>query len=176
MKDGHNSARPSPSKRLNPERPHQQVPAEIIADLLQAACNFYGDCPDKWHADQHFIKRNVITWPARWLNTRGITLTPDRYKEIVLEVFQGIKQHGQTEKVKYWPAYLMHSVQTHFKLHGEQYYNEGKSLRLKLESALLGAQRSIVADPVSALADVNRALAAKKPSKKPTAKDQLTLL
>lgn len=158
-------------------RPKQQVPAEIITDLLQAARSFYGDCPDKWHADQHFIKRNVVTWPARWLNSRGVTLPPERYKEIVLEVFQGIKQHGKTEAIKYWPGYLMKCVQDHFRVHGEEYYNEGKAIRNKVEAVMLvtGKAAPAVADPIAAMAEVNRALGSKKTAKKRSTKEQLSL-
>ncbi len=163
-----------PPKKFQPpnaERPKQQTPVELIADLMMFAKSFYQDDPQQWFKDQHFIKRNVVTWPARWLNNKGVTLPPDRYKSIMIDIFMDIKRHGQTGTIKYWPAYLMKCVQDHFKVHGEEYYNEGKSIRSKIEASMLLINRAAAAptaDPIAALAEVNRALnAAKHKRKKP---------
>lgn len=91
------------AKKVNvPIRPKQQLPGEIIGDLMGAIRNAFYAGDERWFADQAFLRRRVVTLP------------PQRYKEILLEVFQEIKRHGQTESVKYWPGYLVHCMQQHF--------------------------------------------------------------
>jgi DNA-binding FrmR family transcriptional regulator len=73
---------------------------------------------------------------ASWLNKKGVTLKPERYKQILLERLNEIKIHGQTQAIKYFPGYLKHVLQTHLKHHGQDYYDEGKALRALTENAL----------------------------------------
>ncbi len=54
---------------------------------------------------QHFIKRNVILWPARFMIGKGFTLPASRYEAIMRSIFQTIIQHGDTGVVKFWPGY-----------------------------------------------------------------------
>ena len=170
--------RPAISK---PDRPTQQTPAELLVFLLQfVRAGFYRDCPDRWFADQHFIRRKVLTWPAIWLDKRGVTLSPDRYKEILVGIFSTIKTHGNTESVRYWPGYLLHCVQEHFKHNEENIYEEAKSLRNKTEAVMLAFHRATDAqrapDPVVSLVQVAAALAvATKKKKTSNSKQQLSL-
>jgi hypothetical protein len=90
-------------KEVAPERERQAVPVDIVSDLLQSIRGgFYPDSfgPGaeyvRWQKDIKFLQYKVILWPAAWLNSRGVTLKPDRFKEIILEVIQEIKIHGQT--------------------------------------------------------------------------------
>jgi hypothetical protein len=138
--------------------------------------SFYaGDA--RWFKDQHFIRRHVVTWPAAWLNAKGVTLSPLRFKEIVLGVLKGIKQHGRTEVVKYWPGYLKHCLQTHFRIHGEEYYEEAKAMRHQVERALLACQRPETSgpDPIEAIAMARRLMVPGRRPKTP-AKQQMNLL
>lgn len=164
------------------DRPKQQVTTEVVTDLMGAVRNsFYADSP-QWFKDQAFIRRNVVMWPAGWLNRRGVTLRPERYKSLLIEIFNGVKQCGKTEAVKYWPGYLMTCVQSHFRIHAEEIYNEGKSFRNLVENALLAGRHakdaSTGVDPVGAIALAHQALqAAHKRKQKPCAnKEQLTFL
>lgn len=149
---------------MTQDRPKQSVPSEIKTDLLNAIRNsFYGDLPDKrWHSDKQFILVNVVLWPASYLNDKGVTLPPARYKAIVLDVLMGIKRHGQTESVKYWPGYLKHCLQTHFRIHGEEYYEEGKALRGRLDSVLKTMGQTPTADPIRVMAEARRDLIQEK--------------
>jgi hypothetical protein len=163
------------------ERPKQVLPGEIIADLMGVIRNqFYPD-NKAWFADQEFIRRRVVTWPARWLNGRGVTLPPARYKAILLDIFLEIKRHGQTGAVKYWPGYLVHCVQEHFRHHGEEIYGEAKALRNLVEHAVLAGRRAADGagsnDPVAGLALVHQALtSAHKRRPKAVKKQQMQLL
>lgn len=136
------------------ERPSQALSGEIIGDLMGVIRNSFYQGDDRWFKDQHFIRRHVVTWPAAWLNGKGVTLAPERYKRIVLDVFIGIKQYGQTDAVKYWPGYLKHCLQMHFKLHGDEIYAEAKAVRHQVESALLACQSTGKAgpDPIEVIA------------------------
>lgn len=152
------------SSTLSPQhceaRPRQSVALEIRSDLLNVIRHqFYADAPAvQFHQDKAFLLKNVILWPASYLDRRGVTLPPARYKAILLDVFNGIKQHGSTAAVKYWPGYLMVSVQSHFRLHGEEYYEEGKALRATLSKILSKAPQIPTADPVRVLAEHRRDL------------------
>ena len=163
------------------ERPKQVLPVEIIADLMGVIRNQFYAGNEAWFKDQAFIRRRVVTWPAAWLNRRGVSIKPERYKELLLGIFQDIKRHGQTGAVKYWPGYLVHCVQEHFKHHGEEIYGEAKALRNLVEHALLAGSRAAGEaksnDPVAGLALVHQALlAAHKRKPKAAAKQQINLL
>ncbi len=142
------------------ERRKQELPAEMVADLMRSIRGqFYAEsftCTNaakKWFQDARFLKVRVVLWPAGWLNKRGITLKPERYKAILLEVFQEIKSHGATAVVNYWPGYLAKCVQERFRHREEEIYAEGKALRNALESAMLFASKLSQAepDPIEAL-------------------------
>lgn len=158
------------------ERPKQPLPAEIVGDLLSAIRSaFYGDLDAKqWHQQKRFLTR-VVTWPAGWFTRKGVTIGPARYKAIVLDILDGIKVHGSTENVKFWPGYLLHCVQEHFRHHGDGYYEEGKAVRTTIERALSQAGSRPQADPVEALAQANAVLAPRTLRRK-TPNQQLSLL
>jgi hypothetical protein len=82
-------------------------------------------------------------------------------------------------KVKWRPAYLAHVIQSHFKIHGEDYYDQAKATRHVIEQTMvaLGHVRPSVADPVRALAAARQLLATGQPKKaanKRPIKSQLT--
>jgi hypothetical protein len=164
---------------MNNGRSKQEVGAEIVNDLLASVRNqFYADAPAKqWFQDRKFILRSVVLWPASWLNKRGVTLPPERYKSILLEIFQDIKRKGNTGAVTYWPGYLMHCVQEHFKHHGDDYYTEGKSLRSAVERSLMAFGRLDQAagqpDPVRQMAHARSIIQPQKRRPKPSPKQGL---
>lgn len=142
------------------DRPRQEAPIGMVNDLLETIRRqFYGDITEeRWNQDKYFLKIHVVTWPAAWLDKRGVTLPPARYQQILQDIFNGIKQHGQTGAVTHWPRYLTHCVQQHFKRHGDEYYNEGKSLRLAMDRALSRAEAAVGREPdlVASMAQVHR--------------------
>jgi hypothetical protein len=145
------------------ERPKQQLADEIVADLMRTIRNqFYPDLTDKeWFKDHyHFTKKNVVLWPARFIYGKGFTMTGERYKAILMGIFDTIKAHGNTGRVRHWQFYLMKCIQEHFKHHWEDYYAEAKSARSLAEHALLGLRRATAAtvapDPIEAMALAQR--------------------
>jgi hypothetical protein len=151
-----------------PARSAQETPAELIDALLGSIRNQF--CPDldgiAWKKHVPFCKR-VLTYGAAWLNKRGVTLPPERYQAIYQAIFNGIKTHGQTGRVRYWPGYLLRCVQEHFKHHGDDYYQEGKNIRALADRALMGftraSARAEAPDPVAPMAAAYAILAARKP-------------
>jgi predicted SprT family Zn-dependent metalloprotease len=156
-------------------RPKQERPKDFIIDMLRIIRGQF--CPDlsndEWYPHVQFLKR-VLTYGAAWLNKRGVTIPPDRYQAIYQNILNGIKQHGQTGQVRYWPRYLLHCVQEHFKHHGEEYYEEGKSIRATVERNMLAFQRAHDAprgvDPIETYAQAHAVLSAPKRRKKTPAK------
>lgn len=173
-------------KTLHP-RPKQPIPSEIVNDLQGAIRNqFYGDAFERWPKDQHFIKREFTLYLATWLDKRGVTLKPERYKALLLGLLNEIKTHGKTEAIKYWPGYLKLVLQNHLKHHGEDIYQEAKSLRTLAENTLLSlgsacvsrAPSGVSPDPIAVMAAARRDLLTQKRAKRPSksATKQLDLL
>jgi hypothetical protein len=151
--------------------PADQTPQHLVDDLLGAIRGqFYGDLPPKqWFQDRTFILRRVVLWPAAWLTKRGVTLKPERYKQILLDILTGIKRHGDTARLVYPPGYLAHCVQQHFRHHGEDIYDEAKTLRATLERVQMSYDRQAPAvaapDPIQVLVEAGSLLRARRPKR-----------
>lgn len=160
------------SNRL--QRLPQPVPDELrdsILSLLRS--KFYrqedGTIDQKAFAqDRSKLLAWVVFWPASWLNQRGVTIHGEAYRQIFNRVFLQAAAHVAS-KVKYRPAYLRQVIQSHFRIHGEEIYEEAKAMRTLAEHALLiaGQARRSSPDPVAALAAAQRLVAAPKRPRKP---------
>ena len=154
------------------DRPYQDTPEDLVARLLSTVRGqFCGDMtPGEWGMHSHFIKRNVILWPARFMIGKGFTVPAARYESIMRSIFQTIIQHGDTGVVKFWPGYLMMCVQQHWRHHWEEYYAEAKSARTLVATLLAGCKPIEHEDrTVEALAMAHKVLATKKPKSRPAA-------
>ena len=160
----------------------QQTSRELldsILDLLQR--KFYQGEAVSFVKDRSRLLAWVALWPASWLAEKGVTLPPDRYREIFTKVFLNAVAHG-TSKVTYRPAYLREVIQSHFRIHGDEIYEEAKSVRSLVENALLFADRTSVLaaaapklDPVAELAAFKRLLKPNKRLVKGTSQNQSEL-
>jgi hypothetical protein len=167
---------------MTPPRPKQTVAQDLRDDLLNLIRNkIYsssGEDAKSFAQDRTRLLAWVILAPAVWLNKRGVTLPADRYKKIFSDIILDAVRHGNTSKVSYRPAWLKHVIQSHWDHHGEEYYNEAKSMRSMAEHVLLVTGRLKVApepDPVRQLAEASALLARTKPTKKPCSKEQSNL-
>lgn len=148
----------------------EQTPAELVAELLAVVrAQFYPDslvadarARKRWFQEQHIIKSWVVLWPAAWLDERGVWLSPERYREALLGIFNEVKQHGDTGDVKNWPRYLAACVQSRFKIRAEEFLSEGKSARAVVERVALGLMKPEKATAAKRGEDVVRALAGAK--------------
>lgn len=166
-------------RKKTPFRPKQPTPQELRDNLAQfIRSKFYPGEAIAFTKDLPRLLSWVILWPATWLNERGVTLPASRYQEILTNVLMDAARFG-TGKITYRPAWLKQAMQSHFRIHGEDYYEEGKSLRSLVESTLNTTSQipRQTPDPIRLLAQAQKLLKpTKKPSPKPPVNDQLTLL
>ena len=153
------------------ERPAQQVATDLRdAILIYIQRHFYAEFPaERFWADRRLLLRYVVLWPAKWLADRGVTLTADRYEQILVGTAspRGVLVDASTlGQPPHNPVkYLATVVQKHFEVQGERYYEEGKALRSKLDpimKVLSGIQTAPKQDPVAAMASAADLLAAPK--------------
>lgn len=163
---------------------HQPASPDLLEELLRfIQVKFYPSDPVSFAKDKPRLLDWVVFEFARWLQRREVTLPSRRFLEIIRDtVLMDALRHGNTSKIIYRPGWLRSIVQSHLEHHGEEYYEEGKSIRTISDRALWAAQRSTAPapDPVRDLATTANLLriarrAQKRPSK-PVAKAQLTLL
>ena len=158
-------------------RPKQEVSADLVNGLMAYVRNQFCGSMDgaTWGKHSHFVRRNVILWPARFIcDKKGFTLTGKRYEQIMRSIFAEIKANMTNAPIRYWPGYLMKCVQDHWKHHWEEYYQEAKSARNIAESTLLtlGRLPARTDSTVETLASAHRVLAAKaKPARNKSPKE-----
>lgn len=165
---------------MKPIRPKQYIPADISNSLLDCIGEmFYPDRTrtpgerKRWAQDRHWYRQRVITWAARWLDSRAVTLTPERFKQELLDKLSDIKRHAP-ERVINWPRYITKGIQDHFAHNGERIYEEAKALRNQIDAAIdkariSGTSRPETLDPIRVLALAHQV---NKPRKKAVAKPQ----
>ncbi len=140
-----------PRAKLHVEqRTTQQVAADLRDTLLgYIRGHFYRDLPaERFFADRSLLLRFVVLWPARWLAERGVSLPSERYQSIMVGSGnpRGILVDAATlgEPPRNPVAYLGAVVQRHWKIHGDEYYEEAKSLRPRLEQLVAGLSKATV--------------------------------
>jgi hypothetical protein len=160
----------------------QPTPTELVNSVMTAIRSLY--CPSM--DDQTWMKTNYrltrdwcIFWAARFIAEKGFTLPADRFKAILLNVVSEAKRE-KTGAIAYLPAFLGKCVQSHFKIHWEEYYQEAKSVQNQAEAALLtlGKLPTPTDRTVENLAAAAKVLASarRKQKKKPAAETQFSLL
>ncbi len=161
----------------------QPTPMELRDDLLRfIRQKFYLDHQDKFFKDQPRILKWVVLELAVFLDRRAVTISAERYREIMIGekgILMEALRFGNTSKIGYLPAWLRHVVQTHLQIHGEDYYDEGKSIRTATENALALARGGLhgrEVDVVRELAAAARLLRPKRKAVKVSRNDQLTML
>jgi len=163
----------------------QPTPKELTDACLEfLRRKFYQQPGDEkcFAQDRSRLLSWVVLWPAGWLNSRGVTIHGDDYREIFMKVFMQAAANMQS-KVKYRPAYLRQVIQSHWRIHGEDYYEEAKSTRNQVDHLLMMAgqlakQAAPAADPVREMASARQILTSLKPKKavdKSPVKAQLNL-
>ena len=167
------------------QRLAQPTPKELTDSCLNLLRNkFYSGDEKSFFQDRRLLLKWVVLYPASWLTGKGVTIHGDAYREIFVKVFIQAAAHV-TSKVKFRPAYLRQVIQSHFAIHGEDYYDEAKAVRNQVEAAMMFVNQPRVAapDPVQKLAEARSILAvptrrksAPKAPSEPAIKDQLSLI
>lgn len=167
-------------KTTRPDRPKQQTPKEML-DGLQAfvARKFYEGDAVSYLKDKPRLLKWVLLYPAKWLNERGVTITTERYRQLVNDVLMEALRHGNTAQIGYRPAWLAKVIQSHLENHGDELYDEAKSVRSLAEQTLSMLGKVGIAiqdDPVPTFVAAHRLLITKKRHLKPSKNGQLNLL
>ena len=122
----------------------------------------------------------TVTWPATWLDRRGLPTTSQAYQKLLIERLDDIAQHGDPQRnSSYFPRYLLKTIQDWFAHHGEELYEELKHVRNQLcgiEALLRSQPTQSAEDVVTPIAQAHAVLAVQCRRKKHADAKQLNLL
>jgi hypothetical protein len=146
------------------------LPEQLVERFLRSIRNqFYKAPHEKLFYQEKFLLIQSITYPASYLQRRGVGLPAKRYEALLTTIIRTINTHGNLATVRSPGRYLLHAVQEHMRHHGEDYYEVGKRTRDAVADALMGlkprtkgAAIQSANSPVAALAETHRILSAGK--------------
>ena len=155
--------------------------AESVEGLLEAVrCKFYaGQSARGFHRDRRMLLY-ALTWPAVWLEHRGLTCPAARYQKLIAARLGDIAVHGDPARYgAYFPAYLLKCLQDWFQHHGDELYDELKHIRNALDQVLASARFAAAvqrdAQHTELLAATHRLIHARRPQREKTDGRQLLL-
>lgn len=153
----------------------KQLLTSLLADLQR---RFYGTVPTAVFQRDRRRLLYALSWPASWLERRGLGCTPSRYRAIVVARLDAIRAKGDPERYgAYFPNYLLKCLQDSFEHHGDALYEELKHVRNALEGVWgsLRFSENIVQQnrQIEALAAVHRLMQIQSPH--PSDPRQMTL-
>jgi hypothetical protein len=89
--------------------------------------------PSHFHRDRRMLLY-ALTWPADWLDSRGLTCSAARYHDLIVDRFDAICCHGDPTRFgAYLPAYLLKCLQDWFGHRSDDLYAELKHIRNALD-------------------------------------------
>jgi hypothetical protein len=161
---------------------HNLIPDErAIAGLLEwIRVRFYAPTdPAQFHRDRRGLI-HALTWPAVWLERRGLFCSPHRYRSLAQDRLSAILAHGDPARYgAYLPTYLLKCLQDFFAHHGDDLYCELKHVRNALDLAgrsfRLAEQAGDHSRHIEALAAAHRILHSRPPGQRHHHRDQLRL-
>lgn len=116
---------------------------QAIAVLLETVrLRFYASRvdPRQFHRDRRMLLY-ALTWPAVWLDRRGLTCPGRRYLNLINERLDAIRAHGDPACYNaYFPRYLLKCLQDWFERYGDDLYGELKHIRNALDQVLASAR------------------------------------
>ena len=154
--------------------------AATLEELLGAIrLRFYVHRPADYPRDRQRLLY-ALTWPATWLDARGLTCSPQRYQTLIEDRLHAIAAHGNPSAYgAYFPTYLLKCLQDFFDRYGDELYSELKHIRNALDQLLASArfaqrvQRH--ASQLDVLVSTHRLLERRLARTQDRATDQLTL-
>jgi hypothetical protein len=98
---------------------------------------FYAQLPAAhFHRDRRMLLY-ALTWPAGWLDSRGLTCSPARYHALIADRLDAICAHGDPARYgAYLPTYLLTCLQNWFQHRSDALYAELKHIRNALDRIL----------------------------------------
>lgn len=160
--------------------PDSHALAATLEELLGAIrLRFYLHRPADYPRDRQRLLY-AVTWPATWLDERGLTCSPQRYQTLIEDRLHAIAAHGNPSAYgTYFPTYLLKCLQDFFDRYGDELYSELKHIRNALDQLLASArfaervQRH--ARHLDLLVSTHRLIETRHANRTSTASDQLTL-
>jgi hypothetical protein len=147
--------------------------------LLAIRLRFYVHRPIDYQRDRQRLL-HAITWPATWLDERGLTCAPQRYQSLIDVRLQVIAAHGNPAVYgAFFPSYLLKCLQDWFDRHGEELYSELKHIRNALDQLLASARFAervqSHARHLDLLVSTHRLIESRHGNRRPSVSDQLDL-
>ncbi|MDO8540764.1 MAG: hypothetical protein Q7S40_10045 [Opitutaceae bacterium] len=162
--------------------------ADTVRQLLGAVQRrFYAAQSPRDHAEGrasfHRDRRMLLyalTWPAVWLERRGLTCSAMRYHALLADRLAEIALHGDPACYgAYFPTYLLKCLQEWFQNHGDELYDELKHIRNALDQVLASARFAVAeqrdARYVELLASAHRLIRAQREKRQKSDGRQLSL-
>ena len=113
------------------------APSEMVNRLLALCSEFYrGKGAAEWLQDQRRLME-VITWPAVWLNERGVGMPVADYEAKLTEIIRDIGRHADVARIKFFPVYLGDCIRKHFIHQGDAIYSARKHVRNAIDLGFL---------------------------------------
>jgi hypothetical protein len=154
---------------------------DTVRQLLGAVQRrFYpAQSPRDFHRDRRMLLY-ALTWPAVWLERRGLTCSSMRYHALLADRFAEIALHGDPARYgAYFPTYLLKCLQDWFQHHGDELYDELKHIRNALDQVLASARFAVTvqrdAKHVELLASAHRLIRAQRERRPQSDGRQLSL-
>lgn len=149
----------------------QPTSLEMRDELLRfIQAKFYPNDFVRFAKDQRMLLKLVVLKLAVYLDDKGVTLAEARYMEILRDkILMEVVRHQEVSEIKYPPAYLGFAVDSHLRIHGEDYYDEAKAMRNLVGNALSLIPKGPETRPdgVRELATLSKLLTPKKRVVKP---------
>jgi hypothetical protein len=139
-----------------------------VPQLLEIVrLGFYANQPKAHFFRDRRMLLYALTWPAGWLDSRGLPCSPQRYHALVAERLKAISAHGDPSCYgAFFPAYLLKCLQDWFQYHGDDLYDELKHVRNALHRILgsldFASEAQVHARHVEMLAATHRLLHAQR--------------
>ncbi len=140
---------------------NKALPMEVL--LAQIKQNFYinKSSEKQFYADRRMLLY-ALTWPGKWLEQRGLSISAQRYEQLLSDRLKAIAEYGKPIRYQsYFPAYLLKCLQDWFSHHGDELYEELKHIRnqlYRIEALLQECTPPQAEDIVTAMAQANAIL------------------
>ena len=108
----------------------QKLPTQPLLDQIKAQFYDHKQPEKRFYQDRRMLLY-ALTWPAKWLDQRGLPITPQSYQELIKRRLEDIQNHGE-KQFRYFPRYLLKCIQDWFAHHGDELYEELKHVRNQL--------------------------------------------
>ena len=115
---------------------HMQTTNELNTVLRYIGKHIYKNNEPSFQRDQGRLLY-ALTWPAAWLDSRGLYMHSKDYQRMLLDKLKQIHAHGDPARYRaYFPKHLLKCLQDHCHHHHENLYRELKHASHSIEHIL----------------------------------------